>query len=224
MTCVMNSQRSYSSPLRQRQTEETRHRIVEAALRLIEETPEDPLSHERLAVRAGIALRTVYRHFPSRTELLDAVWQESDRNLKLAEYPNTESALLASLEEVFGRMDNHASLIRGLLRSNAGQEMRRRDNERRRTAVQQAVAGATAHLPEQKRRWVVAIFQALYSARTWEMLRDRAHLGEGESAEAVRWAMTTLLQSLHREAGRDPDLALPSHLPASAAPLADEAP
>jgi hypothetical protein len=82
--------------------------------------------------------------------------------------------------------------------------MRRRDNERRRVAVQQALAEATAHLPEERRRLVVAIVQALYSARTWEMLRDRAHLDEGESAKAVRWALEILLRSLHEEAARNP--------------------
>jgi AcrR family transcriptional regulator len=200
MLDVMDARRTYVSPLRERQMEETRRQILEAALGLIQESPEDSFSHERVAARAGIALRTVFRHFPSRAELLDAVWEESDRRLELSEYPASEADLLASLEGVYGRMDENAALIRGLLNSNAGREMRRRDNDRRLQGVNQALADATRHLPPDRQRLVVAVFQALFSARTWEMMCDRAHLGKGETAKAVHWAMETLLEALHREA------------------------
>lgn len=195
----MNEARGYSSPLRKQQAEDTRRRIVDAALELIQETPQETLSHERIAKRSEIALRTVYRHFPTRTELLDAVWQESDRRLQLAHYPDTESDMLASLESVYGNMDAHPGLIRGLLHSNAGQEMRRRDNERRRQGVVKALADATSQLSEDERRQVIAVFQSLYSARTWEMMRDRAHLKDGEVSKAVGWAMRTLLDSLRSD-------------------------
>ncbi|MEZ2345480.1 TetR family transcriptional regulator [Terriglobus sp. RCC_193] len=196
----MNTEtRSYSSPLRQQQAEETRHRIVEAALALISEKPQNAFSHEEIATRAGIALRTVYRHFPSRTELLDAVWQTSDSRLELIHYPDTEAELLAAVEPVYTRMDANAPLIRGLLRSNAGQEMRRRDNERRRAAMQRALAPATAHLDASGKRVVLGIFQALFGGRAWETMRDRAHLQEGEPARATEWAMRTLLAQLYRD-------------------------
>jgi len=196
----MNSEtRSYSSPLRQQQMEETRQRIVEAALALISEKPQDAFSHEEIARRAGIALRTVYRHFPSRGDLLDAVWQTSDNRLELIHYPDTEAELLAAVEPVYRRMDANAPLIRGLLRSNAGQEMRRRDNERRRTAMERALAPATAHLDASGKRVVLGIFQTLFSGRAWETMRDRAHLQEGEPARATEWAMRTLLAQLYRD-------------------------
>jgi AcrR family transcriptional regulator len=194
------NERTYSSPLRQQQTEDTRRRIVEAALGLITESPQEPLSHEQIAKRAGIALRTVYRHFPVRAELLGAVWHESDRRLQLTHYPNTEQAMLDSLPALYGGMDANGSLIRGLLASNAGREMRQRDSERRRKSVENALAEATAHLPEDKRRMVLGVFISLYSGPTWQMMRDRAHLREGEVTTAVDWAMRTLLAQLRRDA------------------------
>lgn len=195
----MESKRTYTSPLRQQQTEDTRQRIIQAALELIAEQVGGDFSHEEVARRAQIALRTIYRHFPARTDLLDAVWQESDRKLDLSHYPQTEEAMLASLEKVYGEMDRNASLIRGLLNSNAGREMRLRDNERRRQGVVKALSPATRHLSPAKRKLVVAVFQALYGGRTWEMMRDRAHLDEGETSEAVEWAMRTLLDALYRD-------------------------
>ncbi|SDE78876.1 TetR/AcrR family transcriptional regulator [Terriglobus roseus] len=196
----MNTEpRSYSSPLRQQQMEDTRQRIVEAALTLISEQPQEAFSHEEIARRAGIALRTVYRHFPSRPELLDAVWKTSDSQLELSHYPDTEADMLAAVEPVYARMDAHAPLMRGLLRSNAGQEMRRRDNERRRAAMERALAPATAHLDAAGKRGVLGIFQSIFSGRAWETMRDRAHLQEGEPARATEWAMRTLLAQLYRD-------------------------
>lgn len=194
--------RTYSSPLRQQQTEDTRQRIVQAALEQIAEQPDEAFSHEQIAQRAGIALRTVYRHFPARPELLDAVWKESDRRLNLQHYPDTEEQMLASLEPVYGEMDRNAALIRGLLNSNAGREMRRRDNERRRQGVVQALGPATQHLGAEQKKRVVAVFQALYGGRTWEMMRDRGQLAEGETAQAIDWAMRTLLDGLYRQQSR----------------------
>ncbi len=177
----------------------THRRIVETALEMIAEKPQEALSHEEIAKRTGIALRTVYRHFPSRPELLDAVWQASDSKLQLMHYPETEEELFAAIEPVYARMDAHAQLMRGLLRSNAGQEMRRRDNERRRSALERALAKATAHLDEAGKREVLGVFQSLFSGRTWEIMRDRTLLHAGEPARAATWAMRTLLAQLYRD-------------------------
>ena len=94
----MTEKRTYSSPLRQQQTEDTRRRILEVAIDLMSENPHGNITHEEVATRSSIALRTVYRHFPSRTDLLDAVWQASDQKLGPTEYPETEEALLAAVE------------------------------------------------------------------------------------------------------------------------------
>lgn len=198
----MKSTRAYASPLRERQTEETRQRIVNAALALIATHPEGDLSHEAIARRAEIALRTVYRHFPSRPELLDAVWAESDRRLALSHYPSTEAEMLAFADEGYRMMDRNADLIRGLLNSDAGREMRRRDNPRRYKGLTAALENATRHLAEGERRRVVGVFQVLFGGRTWEMLRDRAYLKDGEASDAVTWAMQTLLKALYDEQAR----------------------
>ena len=198
----MNAKRTYSSSLRQQQTEDTRRRILEAAIDLISENPRGNITHEEVASRSSIALRTIYRHFPSRADLLDAVWQESDQKLGLSEYPETEETLLAAVETVYQKMDQNAGIIRALLNSDAGREMRRRDNERRRQGVAKALENATRHLSPEERARVVGVFQVLFGGRAWEMLRDRALLNEGDASRAVSWAMHSLLDSLYREQKR----------------------
>jgi AcrR family transcriptional regulator len=193
------STRAYNNTLRQKQTELTRQTIIEAALSLIAESPRDELSHEQIARRAGIGLRTVYRYFPERSELLTEVWLEVDHRLQLSQYPDTEEKMLAAVNYVFNHFDQNADLIRGLLESDAGREMRERDNPRRRKGVERALEGVTVHLSEEERLRVVGIFQVLFGARAWETLRYRSHLPPGESAKAIEWAMKTLLTALRQQ-------------------------
>lgn len=193
----MNKARPDGTTLRQRQAEETRAQMVNAALEMIVDHPEGNVSHEEIAKRIQVGARTVYRYFPSQADLLNAVWQESMKRLQLTMLPDSEAELLDSVSPIFNRLDANENLMRGLLRSNAGQDMRRGDNANRRAAIENALNAATAHLNEQERLRVVGVFQTLFSARAWEIMRDRTELQEGEPAEAVLWAMRVLLESLY---------------------------
>ena len=70
----MNEGAPYDSPLRREQAEQTRSRIVGAAVELIVGGVEG-LTMQEVAKAAGVALRTVFRHFPTREDLLDAIWR-----------------------------------------------------------------------------------------------------------------------------------------------------
>ena len=65
--------RTYSSPLRAEQAEQTRARIVQAAVDLLAEGDAGDLAMPDVAARAGVSVRTVYRSFATKDELLDAV-------------------------------------------------------------------------------------------------------------------------------------------------------
>jgi len=173
-------------------------------LELLEQQPQESFSHEQISQRAEIALRTVYRYFPSQNELLDAVWEESNARMNLQQYPATEAGLLSSIEPVFRKADENAELFQALLRSNAGQEMRSRDAERRRANITKALSPAIGHLSNEQRRLVIAVFQSLFSGSTWDLMRNRGRLKDGEVSKAILWAMETLLKQLHQEAAAKP--------------------
>jgi AcrR family transcriptional regulator len=65
--------RTYSSPLRTEQAEQTTARIVQAAVDLLSEGDASDLSMAEVAERAGVSVRTVYRSFAGKDELLDGV-------------------------------------------------------------------------------------------------------------------------------------------------------
>lgn len=187
--------RSYSSALRRQQAEATNRAIVETAVELLTDDPAADLSHERVAEGAGMAVRTVYRHFPSRSELLDAVWEEIDARLGLSEFPETTIELLAFVPELYRRLEQHAPVVKALITSPTGQEMARRTDERRLAAIECALSGATAHLPTRERNQLVALVRVLTSPLTWYLLQRKTRVVGDEPAAAVDWALRTLISA-----------------------------
>ena len=64
--------RKYTLRQRAEQQEETRERIVDAAIALHEELGPAATTIRALAERAGVQRLTVYRHFANEGEILDA--------------------------------------------------------------------------------------------------------------------------------------------------------
>jgi AcrR family transcriptional regulator len=66
--------RSYHSPRRQQQAAATRQAILEAAQRLFERRGYPATTMEQVAAEAGVALKTVYHAFATKSGLLRALW------------------------------------------------------------------------------------------------------------------------------------------------------
>jgi AcrR family transcriptional regulator len=74
MTEPVNPKRSYNSPRRRKQAEETRRGILEAAQRLFEHQGYAATTMAAIAAEAGVALKTVYLAFETKSGLLRALW------------------------------------------------------------------------------------------------------------------------------------------------------
>src|SRR5688500_15592525 len=68
--------RQYSSTLRAEQAAATRARIVDAAVELLQLNDVSAITMQDVADRAGVAVRTVYRAFPTKDDLIDGVLAE----------------------------------------------------------------------------------------------------------------------------------------------------
>jgi AcrR family transcriptional regulator len=69
------------SSLRTQQKELARRLIVEATVRVILRTGIHQFSMQEVADVAGVSLRTLYRYYPSREELVDGAGAEIDEGL-----------------------------------------------------------------------------------------------------------------------------------------------
>lgn len=187
--------RPYTSSLRQLQTDATRRLIVDSGIALLTENPSHQVSHEAIGARADMAPRTVYRYFPSRAELLDAMWEELDQRLGLSELPETAIELMVLIPELFRRLDAQAPVVEALITSTTGHEMSRRTDERRLKSIERALLTATAHLSRRDRDRLVALVRVLTSPMTWYVLRQKTRVTGDQPAEAVDWALRTLISA-----------------------------
>jgi AcrR family transcriptional regulator len=92
MTRDVKQTRPYASPRRQAQAEATRRDILDAAQRLFEANGYAATTMAQIAKEAGVALKTVYLAFQTKSGLLRALWNlllrgdESDRPIAEREW------------------------------------------------------------------------------------------------------------------------------------------
>lgn len=133
-------------PLLRRDAERNRQRILEAAARLIGERGLD-ISHDEIAREAEVGVGTVYRRFPTREKLFDAVYYEQlDAMVTVAEEAAARDDPWEALEFFFVRTFEQQAANRGLrellIGHGGGTELARRAQERISPAVASIVGRA----------------------------------------------------------------------------------
>ncbi len=199
--------KTYDSPLRRRQQAATRDAILEATGLLVETEGLDALSYAAIAAKAGVQERTVYRHFPTKGDLLEAFWRWVNDQAGIGGFPVSEAELLRLPPEVYARFDERAGMMAALVFSEGGRKFRLRVNEERQDAYRALLAERTEALDPDVAQRLRAVVQLLYSATAWATLRDHWGLDGRSSAETVSWAIRCLVDAAARG-----DLPTPSHI------------
>jgi AcrR family transcriptional regulator len=187
--------RQATSPLRQKQTATTRDHIANEAYQLLVEHPDRPFSHEAVAARAGVGARTVYRYFPTQSDLYEELWMRVRKQAGTI-FPSSEAEILPQIPILFGGFERNEKVIQAVLESPAGHRVRERGAPEGRTAFAKSLTQLTAGMSQAEKRQVIAIFLAIYSAPFWELLRKRGGLSGADAIAAAEWAMRALIQSL----------------------------
>ena len=196
----MSSTRPYNSPLRADQLEQTRRRIFEAVSEVLADDTVQELTIPLIARRARVAVRTVYRHFPTREALFDAWADWADENLRLLmhSYPETLAGLRELTPGLFQAYDENEQLVRGVLNHPAARELRRRSRRRRREQAERAMEEVTEALSPEDRRRASAVVYLLISAPAWQAMREQSGVSGAEAGEAAAWAVRILTDELLR--------------------------
>lgn len=179
--------------IRQDYKDQTRARILDAAVALIEESGETPLTMSAVAKRAGVTDRTVYRHFETRDALVRATWSRMQQRVASQGFPRTAEAMIDSPLRLFPRFDEARELVRASLYSPAGVDMRMSSNEERQEAMLASVRDAFPAADEQWLRRRAAIAQLINSAYAWEVLRQYWRIEGEEAGTAASEALAVLL-------------------------------
>ncbi len=190
--------RRYDSPLRTDQQQGTRQRILEAVVAELEEKLPEELSFPSIAERARVAERTVYRHFPTREDLMDAFWTwwiagpfgvPTDEAMTPDEVPDF-------IARIYAAFDRHEQVSRALVFSPSGREIRNRSRGGRLKMIETTFASMTRRLSDDDRKVALAVIQMLYSITTWQTLRDLRKLSGPEAQRAAQWAARVLIDEV----------------------------
>src|SRR2546423_11191765 len=142
----MKAARPYESRLREDQTAATRERILAALADLLVHDHASAIVLAEVARAAGVSERTLYRHFPTREELFDGVFQWSTGGQELPFDPNDVSSpdqLLDAVRVMFSRFARDPAVLRALQAVPVGPELRARRAPYRKAMVERALAKVT---------------------------------------------------------------------------------
>lgn len=192
--------------LRDRQAELTRDLILEALAALIGEGRLSEFSVQEVADRAGVSLRTVYRHFASRQALLDGYvewgWRRVEATAEMA-LPVRAADISAMVRVTFAALEQLAPIALPLFKLDAAAGLRREGSAKRLEAIRSALAEVTGELDPEMAEAVVWTIRMICARKTYADISqggvDAAHAGA-----AAAWAVDVLIESLRE--GRGPTL------------------
>lgn len=183
--------------LRSRLHDATRRVILDAMVEQLADTGAFEFSMFELARRANVSARTIYRHFPTRDALFDALSARVNEELGTHEPPRTLDAAGELARAQFAAFDAHAALVTAELVTQ--KSARAGTRAARSPALAKAVAEAAPQASESVRRHAAAVVACLGSAETWARLRADFQLDGHEAGEAVAFAIDAIKRRLEAE-------------------------
>jgi AcrR family transcriptional regulator len=175
-----------STPLRERRRRAARQALLDAYVELALEGGPEAITFARLAERADVSERTVFRHFASRAELDEAFDRFLLERIEFPGWPARLADVPAFIEDLHRRFDRQAHLMTVAVQTAT---LRLQPAQiRRLQELRDALAGDLAALPAARAEELVAVLDLLVSATCWHRLRHLAGLSDGPrvAADAAR--------------------------------------
>jgi AcrR family transcriptional regulator len=185
--------------LREQNAAATRERILSAVADLIERGEVDELTVPDVAEASGISLRTIYRYYPTREELLEAAGRWIGNELMAHPYPRTLDQVAEAYRVGVGEFAQRPGLVRALALSQLGRKVRGYRRRERLAAIRKALRTELPELNEEELRRAEAVIAYLHNMLAFTTMREENHLSPEEIGEAVAWAIRTLVDDLRRK-------------------------
>ena len=182
--------------LRERQAEQARTAMLDAAIAQLESRAADDVSMAEIAEAAGVSLRTLYRYFPDRASLLRAAGEHLYASLDVPFEISGPDMISASFLDAAKRLSTRPEMTRALVRTPAGRATRTPVRGRRVQAIRAALEPVTDGLDPDTARWATAVITHLCGAASWVFIADDQGLDDTDAQRAVAWAIDFLVASL----------------------------
>jgi AcrR family transcriptional regulator len=185
-----------SVSLREQHASATRERILAAVADLLEQGEVDELTVPAVAETSGVSLRTIYRYYPTREELLEAAGRWIGEELLGHPYPKELDEVADLFQAGVREFDERPGLVRALAFSRLGQQVRGYRRRGRLDAIGRALRKELPGVSEPDLRRAEAILAYLHNMLAYTTLREEGGLSGEEVGEAVGWAIRTLIADL----------------------------
>ena len=191
-----------STSLRGQHAAVTRTRILSAVAELLEEGDAEELTMPDVAAASGVSLRTIYRYYATREELLEAAGRWIGDELLRHPYPATLDEVADRFEEGAPDFDDHPGLVRAMALSQLGRRVRGYRRRERLEALARALRDELPGLPEDELRRAEAVIAYLHNILAYTTLREENGLSGEEIGRAIGWAIRALVEDLRRNHGK----------------------
>lgn len=184
---VKEPARRYHSRLRTEQAEATRERILDAAVRAMADGVAS-ISVPAVARDAGVSVPTVYRHFPTKRDLLTSLYPHLEQRAGLGRLalPRSVDEIGATVRAIFDRVESFDDLTRAASASPVAEEARRLSLPGRLAIgreVLDTVRPPLAHDVRDRIARLLVVLLTSASLRTWRQLDATVD----EAAEDIQW-------------------------------------
>lgn len=186
--------------LRDEHAARTRERILDAAIVLLAEGTLAELTIPLVAARAGVAVRTVYRYFPTKEALLEAVAVLHDGRFGPQPFLETEGDVRALAPDLFEHYETNLDLMRAARQSGVGRVTSGRTRRSRIASCEAALEPLLEGLPEEERRRAISIVYFLHSSATYLYQRDILGRDADESTASITWLIDLVMSDLEKRA------------------------
>ena len=204
MTRISNSRgRAYHSQLRAEQAEETRSRILDAALRVMS-TGLASLSIPAVSREAGVSVPTVYRHFGTKADLLAQMYPHVARRAGFDQVPDPASVgdVKSAVRGFIERLDALDDVERAAYASPIADEVRHVTMPSRFARMRRLAESVEPPLPAAVQDRIARLLVVLVSQSSLRTWRDHLGVSADQAAEDVDWFVRALVAAARSEMGR----------------------
>jgi AcrR family transcriptional regulator len=205
MMHIMNTRSRYVSRVRRERMAETRNRILDGLVDTLAKGVAE-LSIPAVARAAGVSVPTVYRHFATKSALVDALGPHIAGKLGFgtSDLPHSPQELVALVRDFYRRAGGLDKGLQVLAASELGRSLRQPALPYRLKMIEDALAPATRGLDEADRTRLRDVVVLLTSSAMMRACQDYLGLSGDEAADRVTWAVLALCRAAGTDAAPGP--------------------
>lgn len=185
--------RPYRSPLRSQQAADTHDRILDGLVSAMADGLAE-VSMPAVAREAGVSVATVYRHFPNKQALFDAMPGYFARRTGTEEFrvPRSMAELESMTLRAFESTERMDPVMRAAIDSPLGDEARRAQMPQRKAFIESVISVLAPGLEERVQERLVRLLLVLTSSGAQRTM-SAIGLDARQSSDDVMWVIRTVI-------------------------------